>query len=221
MRSPSVPIVCCENRTHAPGGHTDFSAPRWRTPADDQPARGSLRPCGPMGLGIGGPDGPRRFALTLPFRHCERMRRGLQKRDAQVGQPILWAPHGPPEFSTSAASVHCNREHAEARTVAFTLAVNRCQPLSGRAKLQINTEALVAQGIEHRFPKPCVAGSNPAEGATITAGQRPTRHPSTASGTTPRPRRPRDSRSRPVRPRRCAPRPRRVRRRTGGRSGRA
>jgi hypothetical protein len=26
--------------------------------------------------------------------------------------------------------------------------------------------ALVAQGIEHRFPKPCVAGSNPAEGAT-------------------------------------------------------
>src|SRR6186997_1469742 len=25
--------------------------------------------------------------------------------------------------------------------------------------------ALVAQGIERRFPKPCVAGSNPAEGA--------------------------------------------------------
>ena len=25
--------------------------------------------------------------------------------------------------------------------------------------------ALVAQGIEHRFPKPGVAGSNPAEGA--------------------------------------------------------
>ncbi len=24
--------------------------------------------------------------------------------------------------------------------------------------------ALVAQGIEHRFPKPCVAGSNPAGG---------------------------------------------------------
>jgi putative transcriptional regulator len=24
--------------------------------------------------------------------------------------------------------------------------------------------ALVAQGIEHRFPKPCVAGPNPAEG---------------------------------------------------------
>ncbi len=30
--------------------------------------------------------------------------------------------------------------------------------------------ALVAQGIEHRFPKPCVAGSNPAEGA---AGAKP------------------------------------------------
>src|SRR3546814_12238945 len=26
--------------------------------------------------------------------------------------------------------------------------------------------ALVAQGIEHRFPKPCVAGSNTAEGAS-------------------------------------------------------
>jgi hypothetical protein len=28
------------------------------------------------------------------------------------------------------------------------------------------TQALVAQGIEHRFPKPCVAGSNPAGGTT-------------------------------------------------------
>jgi hypothetical protein len=28
--------------------------------------------------------------------------------------------------------------------------------------------ALVAQGIEHRFPKPGVAGSIPAEGAEIT-----------------------------------------------------
>ena len=27
--------------------------------------------------------------------------------------------------------------------------------------------ALVAQGIEHRFPEPCVAGSNPAEGALV------------------------------------------------------
>jgi len=31
--------------------------------------------------------------------------------------------------------------------------------------------APVAQGIERRFPKPCVAGSNPAGGATVTAGQ--------------------------------------------------
>ena len=29
---------------------------------------------------------------------------------------------------------------------------------------QSNRSALVAQGIEHRFPKPCVAGSNPAGG---------------------------------------------------------
>jgi hypothetical protein len=33
--------------------------------------------------------------------------------------------------------------------------------------------ALVAQGIERRFPKPCVAGSNPAGGTDKTPGQRP------------------------------------------------
>src|SRR5882757_1862353 len=31
--------------------------------------------------------------------------------------------------------------------------------------------ALVAQGIEHRFPKPCVAGSNPAGGTTVYQGK--------------------------------------------------
>ncbi len=30
--------------------------------------------------------------------------------------------------------------------------------------------ALVAQGIEHWFPKPCAAGSNPAEGTGRTRG---------------------------------------------------
>jgi hypothetical protein len=34
--------------------------------------------------------------------------------------------------------------------------------------------APVAQGIERRFPKPCVAGSNPAGGANVVAGQRVT-----------------------------------------------
>ena len=29
------------------------------------------------------------------------------------------------------------------------------------------TPASIAQGIEHRFPKPCVAGSNPARGTTV------------------------------------------------------
>jgi hypothetical protein len=32
-----------------------------------------------------------------------------------------------------------------------------------------STFALVAQGIEHRFPKPCVACSNHAEGASLTS----------------------------------------------------
>ena len=36
--------------------------------------------------------------------------------------------------------------------------------------------ALVAQGIEHRFPKPCVAGSNPAGGTTIEQGKCVTEH---------------------------------------------
>ena len=34
-------------------------------------------------------------------------------------------------------------------------------------------QALVAQGIEHRFPKPGVAGSNPAEGAAHSEGREP------------------------------------------------
>jgi hypothetical protein len=32
--------------------------------------------------------------------------------------------------------------------------------------IQHGSPALVAQGIERRFPKPCVAGSNPAEGTS-------------------------------------------------------
>ena len=36
-----------------------------------------------------------------------------------------------------------------------------------------NTDnALVAQGIEHRFPKPCAAGSNPAEGTRKCSSER-------------------------------------------------
>ena len=43
--------------------------------------------------------------------------------------------------------------------------------------------ALVAQGIERRFPEPCVAGSNPAEGASGSCSSvaiRGARSPSTA-----------------------------------------
>ena len=36
----------------------------------------------------------------------------------------------------------------------------------------VGSPALVAQGIEQRFPKPCVAGSNPAGGTDIAAGHR-------------------------------------------------
>ncbi len=41
---------------------------------------------------------------------------------------------------------------------------NSGTPQAGR----LATQALVAQGIEQRFPKPCVAGSIPAGGTTIT-----------------------------------------------------
>ena len=37
----------------------------------------------------------------------------------------------------------------------------------GRYPLATTPLALVAQGIEHRFPKPCVAGSNPAGGTHV------------------------------------------------------
>ena len=43
----------------------------------------------------------------------------------------------------------------------FRLAVKRS------SAPRIRRSALVAQGIEHRFPKPCVAGSNPAEGTAF------------------------------------------------------
>ena len=38
-------------------------------------------------------------------------------------------------------------------------------PLGLSPRMSPRPAALVAQGIEHRFPKPCVAGSNPAGGA--------------------------------------------------------
>jgi hypothetical protein len=38
-----------------------------------------------------------------------------------------------------------------------------------RHAARIDRQALVAQGIEHRFPKPCVAGSNPAGGTKVRA----------------------------------------------------
>jgi hypothetical protein len=37
---------------------------------------------------------------------------------------------------------------------------------SGAVRIATTNPALVAQGIEHRFPKPGVPGSNPGEGAT-------------------------------------------------------
>ena len=42
-----------------------------------------------------------------------------------------------------------------------------------RLSIMVSAQALVAQGIEHRFPKPCVAGSNPAGGAVGTARRNP------------------------------------------------
>ena len=39
--------------------------------------------------------------------------------------------------------------------------------VKGSSTSRIRRSALVAQGIEHRFPKPCVAGSNPAEGTYL------------------------------------------------------
>jgi hypothetical protein len=40
-------------------------------------------------------------------------------------------------------------------------------PCEAAPRIACDLSALVAQGIERRFPKPCVAGSNPAEGAKV------------------------------------------------------
>jgi hypothetical protein len=40
--------------------------------------------------------------------------------------------------------------------------------VKGIIRIENPRSALVAQGIEHRFPKPCVAGSNPAGGTPNT-----------------------------------------------------
>jgi hypothetical protein len=57
------------------------------------------------------------------------------------------------------------------------------QPQAGQAvrytlaaQLGCWSSALVAQGIEHRFPKPCVAGSIPAGGTSGSGSEQPERH---------------------------------------------
>ena len=59
-------------------------------------------------------------------------------------------PHKPPLFGGHGSSRHNLAPH-------------------GRLPTQFS--ALVAQGTEHRFPKPVVAGSNPAGGTLCTMGR--------------------------------------------------
>ena len=65
--------------------------------------------------------------------------------------------------------------HPELRPSDAQSAARRRQEMASdlRFSATISFVALVAQGIERRFPKPCVAGSNPAEGAPSIRGLRP------------------------------------------------
>src|SRR5690606_18609964 len=89
-------------------------------------------------------------AISAPLVRPSRQRSSLHawastERDLQASSPRTAATHS---YS------------GDASTLRFDVAAERPAGASdGRP-------ALVAQGIERRFPKPCVAGSNPAGGTT-------------------------------------------------------
>src|SRR5829696_2784590 len=65
----------------------------------------------------------------------------------------------------------------DGRAITLLLVVGGMLTASGRmGSPYLPRSAPIAQGIEQRFPKPCVAGSNPAGGAfPFLPGQRPVR----------------------------------------------
>ena len=76
---------------------------------------------------------------------------------------------------TAALTAHHDHETLPPAPAVDTAAQTKPADQSQNGRLwtpQDRSSALVAQGIEHRFPKPCVAGSNPA-GGTITHQEKP------------------------------------------------
>ena len=73
---------------------------------------------------------------------------------------------GSPPLSRPVTTVrHCPRHRLWILRPSQTRGPDANQNRHGRLwTRQHRRSALVAQGIEHRFPKPCVAGSNPAGG---------------------------------------------------------
>ena len=75
---------------------------------------------------------------------------------------------GSPPLSRPVKTVrHCPRRRPRTLRSSRTYGPDADQSQHGRLRIRKDRRsALVAQGIEHRFPKPCVAGSNPAGGTT-------------------------------------------------------
>jgi hypothetical protein len=73
---------------------------------------------------------------------------------------------GSPPLSRPVTTVrHCPRRRPWTLRPSQTRGPDADQSQHGKLRTRKDRRsALVAQGIEHRFPKPCVAGSNPAGG---------------------------------------------------------
>jgi hypothetical protein len=76
---------------------------------------------------------------------------------------------GSPPLSRPVPTVrHCPRRQPWTLRPSQTRGPDADQSQDGRLRSRRSRRsALVAQGIEHRFPKPCVAGSIPAGGTKV------------------------------------------------------
>ena len=161
------------------GGEACMSRRRGRsssTTAEERPHRAGRS----TGWGRAIPTTSRR-ATTRP----RAGRAGQDRRQQRRGLPTSDRVVGLLHCRRDATRARCEAEDAERHTI---MAYHPgCAEPSRNARTKANTgraggrqgadppparmqpPALVAQGIEHRFPKPCVAGSNPAGGTQVRA----------------------------------------------------
>ncbi len=101
--------------------------------------------------------------------HKEAVPHPLAGNESSVQQTSVYvnARLSPPGHTAS--NDHSIRSHLQARgRRRLQYDHRRRQEPRGSLVRPPASPASIAQGIEHRFPKPCVAGSNPARGTTLT-----------------------------------------------------